>query len=138
MRKLRDKKALITGAASGIGRAISLAIAAEGTHLYLLDIDEEKLAGTADLCRASGVNVITRRCDLAVSEEISAAMAALQKQWGGVDIVINNAGVAYWGKLQEMPAGQWERILAINLYAPVKIVEALLPSLLDRSEKHTF
>lgn len=136
MRNLRDKKVLITGAASGIGRAIALALASKGAHLYLLDVDDEQLSATAGSCRASGVEVVTAHCDLCESAEIASAMARLLDHWGGVDVVINNAGIGYYGKMEKMPEGYWERILAVNLHAPIAIIQTLLPSLLQREQSH--
>jgi 3-oxoacyl-[acyl-carrier protein] reductase len=82
MQVLRGKRALVTGAASGIGRAIALALGREGADLYLLDIDEENLALTARAAEQLGVSVATVACDLAQPARISAAVGALIAGWG--------------------------------------------------------
>ncbi len=85
----------MTGAASGIGRAITLALAKEGADLFLIDIDAPKLAEVAADARGLGVEVLTAVCDLAEPAQISATVNAMLSQWGRLDILINNAGVAY-------------------------------------------
>jgi len=136
MRTLRGKKALVTGAASGIGSAIALALAQEGIDLYLVDIDKAKLATTAHEAKGFGVRVVTRSCDLAQSDEINAMVDALLSQWGTLDLLVNNAGIAYYGPTHGMTAEQWDRILSINLLAPIQLVRKLLPTLLARDDPH--
>ena len=77
MREIRGKKALITGAASGIGRAVALRLAEEGCHLYLLDTDMSGLDETAASARKLGVEVIAARCDVSRSDEITASNQAM-------------------------------------------------------------
>jgi 3-oxoacyl-[acyl-carrier protein] reductase len=136
MKIIRGKRALVTGAASGIGRAIALALAREGADLYLLDIDDDKLAEVVAQASAYGTRVTGVRCDLARSEEISAVLQACLRTWGHLDILVNNAGVSYHGKTEQMTAERWQWLLAINLLAPLQIVRELLPTLLARDEAH--
>jgi NAD(P)-dependent dehydrogenase (short-subunit alcohol dehydrogenase family) len=136
MRVLRGKRALVTGAASGIGRAIALALAREGVDLWLLDVDQPGLAQTASAARCAGVEAWPRQCDLAQPGEITAALRDLLDRWGGVDIVVNNAGVVYYGPTDRMTAEQWDWLLGINLLAPIQIVRELLPTLRERPEAH--
>ena len=136
MKTIRGKKALVTGAASGIGRAIALALAREGATLYLLDIDAINLAVVAAEARRHGAPVVEASCDLAQPPQVTAAVQALLEHWGGLDILVNNAGVSYHGKTETMPAKLWQRLLAINLLAPVQLTMELLPTLLAREEGH--
>jgi NAD(P)-dependent dehydrogenase (short-subunit alcohol dehydrogenase family) len=136
MRQIRNRKALVTGAASGIGRALALRLAREGCDLYLLDIDLPQLAQTAAAAREHGVEVITSRCDLSCSDDISACNAALLAHWGRLDILVNNAGVVYYGPTEDMTSQQWQWLLAINLLAPIQFVRELMPVLRDRPESH--
>jgi len=136
MKQLKGKKALITGAASGIGRAIALTLAEAGVNVYLLDIDSEKLQAVAEMCKARGVDAVAERCDLLHSEQISAAIQNMLSRWDGVDLLINNAGIGYYGRTERMTADQWDRLLAINLAAPIQITRELLPSMLARDEAH--
>ena len=136
MREIRGKKALVTGAASGIGRAIAGRLAAEGVELFLVDIDEGGLAESAQTLRGAGARVVTRRCDVSDPGEISATVSAVLKDWGGVDILVNNAGITYYGKTDEMSDEHWDRVMRVNLHSHIQFTRELLPSLLARREAH--
>jgi 3-oxoacyl-[acyl-carrier protein] reductase len=136
MKVIRGKKALVTGAASGIGQAIALALAQEGADLYLVDLDAVNLAATARQAQELGVTVAQRTCDLVQPSEITALVNALLSTWGRLDILVNNAGVAYYGSTSEMAAEQWNRLLAVNLLAPIQLVRELLPALLAGDDAH--
>jgi len=136
MRQIRGKCALVTGAASGIGRAIAGRLAAEGVGLFLVDIDESGLADVVAEARQAGVEATGRSCDVAQPEQISATVAAVLQRWGGVDILVNNAGITYYGRTEHMSADHWERLLRINLDSHIQFTRELLPSLLKRPEAH--
>jgi short-subunit dehydrogenase len=136
MHDIRGKKALVSGAASGIGRAIALELARQGVQLFLVDIDEVGLAAVADEARAAGGDVIQRRCDVSQPGKVSAAVAEVLDRWGGVDILVNNAGITYYGRTDEMSAEHWDRLMRINLLSHVQFTRELLPSLLARREAH--
>jgi 3-oxoacyl-[acyl-carrier protein] reductase len=136
MRIIRGKKALVTGAASGIGRAIALALAKEGADLFLIDVKRDALAAVADEARARGVEAFTADCDLADPAQIAAAVAQLQRTWNGLNILINNAGITYYGQTHLMTPEQWRRIMAVNLLAPMQLTHALLPMLLAADDAH--
>jgi short-subunit dehydrogenase len=136
MKQLRDKKGLITGAASGIGRCLALALASEGVDLWLLDIDPDRLAETAHEARARQVEVRTSLCDLSRAEAISQTVREVLACWGYVDLLINNAGVAYYGSTERMTAAEWDWLLRVNLLAPIQLTHELLPVLLQRPEAH--
>jgi NAD(P)-dependent dehydrogenase (short-subunit alcohol dehydrogenase family) len=136
MKSIRGKRALITGAASGIGREIALRLALEGADVWLLDVD---LAGLDDVVRDAqvcGVEAVARRCDLSDSAVVSEAIGELLASWGSIDILVNNAGVAYYGPTEKMTSQQWDWLLAINLLAPIQITREMLPLLLQRPEAH--
>jgi len=136
MRKLRNKSALVTGAASGIGRAIALRLAREGVDLFLLDIDEAGLVDVVSAVKRERVDAIGRRCDVSEPEQIAASVAHILDRWDGIDLLVNNAGVSYYGQTAEMTAENCERLLAINLHAPIHFTRELLPTLLERPEAH--
>ena len=136
MKTIRGKRALVTGAASGLGRGIALALAREGADLYLLDIDQVGLASVADEATALGVSVLTDRCDLAQPTEITHAVQTMLMKWEHIDILVNNAGIAYYGPTQLMTDSQWSRLMGVNLLAPIQMTRELLPTLRSRPNAH--
>jgi short-subunit dehydrogenase len=136
MKNIRGKCALITGAASGIGRAIALALAHEGADLFLVDIDQQRLTATADEARQHGVRVVARAADLSQPAEIHGVVASLTESGLALDILVNNAGIAFYGPTEQMTAQQWDQLLAVNLHAPIQFTRELLPTLLARPEAH--
>ena len=136
MKSIRGKKALVTGAGSGIGRAIALALAREGADVVLIGRDRAKLEATAAAATALGVSAVVSTCDLSQPAAITAAVKDLLARWGHLDILVNNAGTAYYGPLQTMPDAVSDQILAVNLLAPIQLVRELLPALQAREEAH--
>ena len=134
MRTIKGKRVLITGAAAGIGRALALAIAEQDAPLVLVDIDE---AGLDSLAAELGskVAVQTYVCDLSQPLKISQLVRNVLRG-GPIDVLINNAGVAYYGPTENMTQQQWDWLLAINLNAPIQLTHELLPSMLERPEPH--
>src|ERR1700716_863929 len=124
MKIIRGKRAMVTGAANGIGRAIALALAAEGADLFLVDIDSDNLSAVAEGARACGAEGSPPVCDLAEPAQVSAAVARV-RVWGGLNILINNAGLAYYGPTHLMTDAQWNGIMAGNLLPPGHLVRAL-------------
>jgi short-subunit dehydrogenase len=136
MRSIDGKSALITGAASGIGRALALALARERANLFLVDFDQAGLAAVAEEARELHPNVIAHVADLTRREDVQGIVDRLLWRWDGVDILINNAGIAYYGATHKMTAEQWDRLVAVNLLAPIELTCKLLPAMLRRSEAH--
>jgi len=136
MHDLRGKKALVTGAARGIGRAIAIALAREGVGLWLIDIDPLDLSATAGEARRHGVEVVEWICDLAEPSEITSAVRQLLARWNKLEILVNNAGIAYFGPTRDMTEAQWSRLMAVNLLAPIQLVRELIDTLLAQDEAH--
>jgi 3-oxoacyl-[acyl-carrier protein] reductase len=136
MRTIRGRKALVTGAASGIGRAIALALAAEGADLFLVDRDAEGLAGVAEDAASEGVEVLVAACDLAVPAEIAAMLGRVLATWRTVHILVNCAGIDCYGPLHLTTEAAWRRAVAVNLMAPIDIVHRLLPTLIEADQAH--
>lgn len=136
MKQLQGKRALITGAASGIGRAIALELAAEGMHLLLADKDCLGMQRTADDVTTHGLDVRTQYYDAACSESVIALARGAQRLRGGIDLLVNNAGVAYHGPTDAMSREHFDRLMAINLHSHLLLTQELLPTLLARREVH--
>jgi 3-oxoacyl-[acyl-carrier protein] reductase len=136
MKTIRGKKALVTGAGSGIGRAIALALAREGADLCLIGRDEAKLEATAAEARNRGVEATILRCDLTQPAEISAVVKAVLAKWQRLDILVNNAGITYYGHTEQMTQEQIDAMLATNLLAAIQLTRELLPTFLNQHEAH--
>jgi NAD(P)-dependent dehydrogenase (short-subunit alcohol dehydrogenase family) len=117
MRIIRGRKALVTGAASGIGRSVALALAREGADLFLIDIDSVNLEQTAREAAGLGRETITAVCDLSQPAQIEWTLEGLLHRWGRLNILVNNAGVLHYGPTHRMTAEQWQSLLSINLLA---------------------
>jgi len=110
MNRLEGKRAVITGAAQGIGKAIAELYVREGAEVILADIDE---AGVKALAAALGQRAI--RTDVAQKSEIDALFAFVDSEWGGLDILVNNAGVTHAAELIDLEEADFDRVFAINL-----------------------
>jgi 3-oxoacyl-[acyl-carrier protein] reductase len=127
---------MVTGAASGIGRCIALALANEGVDVCLIDINEENLQSTAQEAKSRGVEVVSRICDLSQPAQISAAINFVLSTWDHLNILVNCAGLMHYGPADAMTDAQWNRILSVNLLAPIQLVRELLPTLTAQDEAH--
>jgi len=124
---------MITGAGSGLGREIALRWAREGWRLALADVNEGGLRETLDLARAAGGEGFVQRCDVRDYSQLTALAQACTEQFGGIDVVVNNAGVASGGFFAELSLEDWDWQIAVNLMGVVKGCKAFLP-LLERSK----
>ena len=124
---------MITGAGSGLGREIALRWAREGWRLALADVNEGGLRETLDLARAAGGEGFVQRCDVRDYSQLTALAQACTEQLGGIDVVVNNAGVASGGFFAELSLEDWDWQIAVNLMGVVKGCKAFLP-LLERSK----
>ncbi|NIJ44370.1 3-oxoacyl-[acyl-carrier protein] reductase [Wenyingzhuangia heitensis] len=133
MISLKGKNALITGAGKGIGKAIALALAAEGVNVALLARTESDLLEVAKEVRALGVKAITVVTDVASIESVNKASGAVFNQFDTIDILINNAGVGGFAKFLEMEVKKWEQIIQVNLMGTYYVTRAFLPQMIERN-----
>ena len=134
--QLHGKTILLTGAASGIGKALAMQLAQAGSDLALIDRDQDGLRRVAEEVQPTGVVVHTWACDLADPDQIDATLADLMASTDVIDILINNAGVAWYGATHEMSQKHWDWLMSVNLLAPIRITQRLLPHLLERPDAH--
>jgi short-subunit dehydrogenase len=125
-------RALITGASSGIGKATALAFAQAGISLVLVSRTQSKLDSVAALAIDYGVEVKTVVIDLADPSQVKDRIAAIAKDIGAIDILINNAGMGYTGALAEMPLADWQRVIDLNLTSVFQCVQGILPGMRQR------
>ena len=132
--RLKNQIALITGAGGGIGRALAVALAARGMHLALADIDEAGLAGTAGLAAQPGLRITRHRLDVTDRAAVAALPSAVQDAHGGLDLLVNNAGVALGGTFEQVSEVDFDWLMAVNFFGVVAMTRAFLP-LLRRSRE---
>ena len=136
MQQFHGRTAFLTGAASGIGRCLAIELAQAGCNLCLVDVNASGLKTLAAELTPTGVRVLLFPCDLTNRKAVSATIASALHQTGSIDLLINNAGVAYYGPTDQMSQAQWDWLMTINLLAPIQITHELLPTLLQRPDAH--
>ena len=137
MKTLDDKVVVITGAGSGIGRALALDLAGRGSLLALSDVDEAGLAETVDLAKAAGARELrSDHLDVADRAAFTTYAAAVAEQFGRVNVVINNAGVALAGNLEDLTYDDMDWIVGVNFWGVVHGTKAFLPHLIASGDGH--
>jgi short-subunit dehydrogenase len=136
MKDFRGRVAAITGAGSGIGRALARELARRGAHLALSDIDEVGLAETVALCEGSGVKVTSQIVDVANRDAVHAWADAVVDDHGKVNLIFNNAGVALGATVEGMSYEDLEWLMGINFWGVVHGTKAFLPHLKASGEGH--
>jgi len=135
-RRFEGKTAVVTGAASGIGRATALALAAEGAAVVIADVNVARLAEAQAEIAAAGGRALAQCCDVSSDADVEALAAATTEAFGAADILMNNAGVMLRGPLERMPIADWQWIMDINFLGAVRGVRAFLPAMLARGSGH--
>lgn len=136
MQTFTGRVAAITGAGSGIGRALAHELAGRGAHLALCDIDETGLAETVAHCEGSGVKVTSQRVDVADRAAVHAWADQVAEEHGRVNLVVNNAGVALGATIDGMAYDDFEWLMGINFWGVVHGTKAFLPHLKAAGEGH--
>ncbi len=136
MKTLAGKRALITGAASGIGKSIAQRLAAENAELLLLDQNERLLGETAAELTANGRRVRTYVWDVADTRNISAIRDQVQRDGGPIDLLVNNAGLVYGGPFLEVPLERHLATYRVNTLAVVALTHTFLPDLIAGGDGH--
>jgi NAD(P)-dependent dehydrogenase (short-subunit alcohol dehydrogenase family) len=137
VKTLADKVVVITGAASGIGRALAVDVARRGALLAISDVDEQGLSETVDLVKAAGARgVRSDRLDVADRAAMAAYAAAVAEHFGRVNVVVNNAGVALAGDVEDLDHDDMEWIIGVNFWGVVRGTKEFLPHLIASGDGH--
>lgn len=136
MAVFENKTAIIFGAGQNIGRAIALEFARRGARVALADLNAAGAHEAAQLIRDRGGQAIGLACNVTSSESLAAAAAEAEQALGQVDIVMNNAGILHNGWVEDIPLGEWQRMLDVNLMGMVRSLEVFLPQMIARGGGH--
>jgi 3-oxoacyl-[acyl-carrier protein] reductase len=132
MNRLTGKKALVTGAARGIGHAIAVAFASEGADIAILDLKKESADRTADEVRRLGVKGIAVAADVSNEDQVKRAIGEVQRAFGRIDILVNNAGIDTTSTVVKMPTAMWDEMMAVNLRSIFLCTREVLPGMIQR------
>jgi 3-hydroxybutyrate dehydrogenase len=126
-KQLQDKIAIVTGAASGIGKEIAVVYAREGAKVAIADLNRDAAEAVASELKKEGARAMAIAVDVADEGQVNAGVAEVVKAWGGVDILVSNAGVQIVHPLEEFPFAEWKKMLAIHLDGAFLTTKACLP-----------
>jgi NAD(P)-dependent dehydrogenase (short-subunit alcohol dehydrogenase family) len=129
---IRSKRVLITGAASGIGRAVAEAAGSAGACLFLTDRNADGLAtARAELVKAGADVMLARPADVSDLEQVRALADAVHALGGSVDVVANIAGIAVWGTVDHLEHRHWRSAIDVNLMGPIHVIECFVPAMIE-------
>jgi NAD(P)-dependent dehydrogenase (short-subunit alcohol dehydrogenase family) len=134
MDSFKGKVAVVTGGGSGIGRALTLALAREGARVVLADVDEAAMAAVATEARTHGVDALGVRTDVSDLGQVQALAERAWQAFGAVHVLCNNAGVAAWGGLERATHRDWQWVLGVNLWGVIHGIEAFVPRMIAAGE----
>jgi NAD(P)-dependent dehydrogenase (short-subunit alcohol dehydrogenase family) len=127
--RLDGRTAVVTGAASGIGRGIAIALARRGCHLALADINDQGLTETTMMVARPGLRVTTHRLDVSDRDQVAEFPSRVLQEHPGVDLLVNNAGVALGGHFEDVSEEDFDWLFEINFFGVVRMTRAFLPIL---------
>ena len=130
MGRFDGKVALITGAASGMGRAVSIRLAAEGAQVFGVDVNADGLAATASEVAGSGGRIETQHCDLGSVDDCRQAAAGCAEAFGRIDVLGNIAGLSWQDRVEDITEEIWDRMFGVNVKGMFFLTQAALPHLL--------
>src|SRR6056297_42792 len=132
MKKLNGKNVLVTGAASGIGRLMSLYFADEGANLAILDINETQLNDTCKEVESRGVKCVTFICDISNLDKVKKTVQAVTKKLGSIDVLINNAGIVRGKKCVDLSIDEMRKTMEVNYWGHIYFTKMVLPQMIER------
>ncbi|HXE22148.1 MAG TPA: 3-hydroxybutyrate dehydrogenase [Rhodoferax sp.] len=125
--KMQDKIAIVTGSAAGIGKEIAITYAREGAKVVIADMNKDAAEATAAELRGTGAQAMSVAMDVTDEAAVNAGVAAVVKAWGGVDVLVSNAGIQIVHPLEEFTLAEWKKMLAIHLDGAFLTSKACLP-----------
>lgn len=131
---LKGKNALITGGGRGLGKAVAVALANEGVNVGITGRNEEHLKSTVAELEKLGVKAVYSVFNVEEMAQVEEGVASIASQLGGIDILINNAGVGDFGSFEDMPVETWEKVMKVNLFGVYYVAKATLPYLKQNKE----
>lgn len=136
MAEIKAPRVFITGAASGLGRALALGYARRGGRIGVADVNDDRAEEAAEAIAEAGGEPLTLHCDIRDDRQVDAAAVRVQEAWGGVDVLINNAGVAAAGTVIDTDLEDWRWIIDINLLGAVRVCQAFVPLMQESRGGH--
>lgn len=137
MKKLADKVVLLTGGSSGIGQATAVAFAREGAHLIVTaDKNMEGLNDTYNRVKSVGRECLMMKTDVSNQNQVESLCRAAIKEFGKVDILVNNAAVVIFSQYKDVELSDWKRIIEVNLWGSIFTIHFLLPHMIERQSGH--
>lgn len=132
MNRLKDKIAVVTGAAKGIGQAICQSFVAEGASVVMCDIDVDKCNEEAHKLELKGGIVRSIECDVGKTNDVKLLVERTIEEFGRIDVLVNNAAVAISGDIREMPDADWDTVMNINLKSVFRGIKQVLPHMIKQ------
>ncbi|WP_343213170.1 3-oxoacyl-ACP reductase FabG [Fusibacter paucivorans] len=134
MKKLESKVAVVTGAAQGIGAAITKRLMEDGADVVVaLDLNLEQLEATAKELDAAGKQVVAKKCNVADKEEVAKVFGEIMDEYGKVDILVNNAGITRDAMFHKMSQEQWDQIISVNLSSLYNTCKVVVPKMREQN-----
>jgi NAD(P)-dependent dehydrogenase (short-subunit alcohol dehydrogenase family) len=136
VKKLTERVVVVTGAGSGIGRALALAFAGEGARIVLSDVEADPLAESAALVEGAGAEAVAVTTDVSDADDVDALARATIERFGQVNVVCNNAGVGGGGLIKDQQLVDWQWVIGVNLWGVIHGIRSFLPLLRQADEAH--
>ena len=131
MKRLENKVAIVTGAASGLGKSIAILFAKEGARVIATDINKDLLEKLNAEIKAEGSEILTLLADMSKSEDVESITTFAQKNFGTIDILVNNAGIMDdFSPVGDVKDNKWSRVMEINLNGPMRLMRSVLATML--------
>src|SRR5260370_32831212 len=130
------RRIVVTGAASGLGRALALRFARDGWRVAIADVELGRSEETLREVKGAGGDGFVERCDVRKESDWEALRERVKKEWGGLDVLVNNAGVGSSGSVTETPLADWEWTLDINLLGVIRGCRTFVPVLVEQGRGH--